>query len=65
MSAAPLFTTEKVVRQSSVPDEEALNTPASVTAPVPVPAGKSPTYSTVLVETVCDVSATREAAIAD
>ena len=42
-SDAPLFTTEKTVLQSNVPLEEAFNMPASVIAPVPVPAPKEAT----------------------
>jgi hypothetical protein len=38
-SAACLLTTEKTVRQSIVPLEDAFNIAASVNAPVPVPAG--------------------------
>jgi hypothetical protein len=39
-SPAALLITANSVRQSIVPPEEALRMPASVTAPVPVPAGK-------------------------
>jgi hypothetical protein len=39
-SAEPLLTTENTVLQSIVPPEEAVSIPASVTAPVPVPAAK-------------------------
>lgn len=42
-SSAPLLTTENTVRQSIVPAEAALKMPASVTAPVPVPAGNDAT----------------------
>lgn len=38
LSSAPLLTAENTVRQSIVPPELALKTPASVKAPVPVPA---------------------------
>ena len=42
-SSAPLLTTENTVRQSIVPADDALKMPASVTAPVPVPAGNDAT----------------------
>ena len=40
LSPAALFTVSKVVRQSIVPPLEPAKIPASVIAPVPVPAGK-------------------------
>ena len=39
-----MFTTEKTVLHNIVPLEEALNKPASVTAPVPVPAANEAVY---------------------
>jgi hypothetical protein len=39
-SEAPLFTTENSVLHNIVPPELALKIPASVSAPVPVPAAK-------------------------
>ena len=42
-SLAPLLIAEKTVRHNIVPLLLALNKPASVTAPVPVPAGKEAT----------------------
>ena len=57
VSAAALLITENVVRHNIVPPEEALKIPASVTAPVPVPAGKVTTYATALAVTVVEVNA--------
>ena len=56
-SLAPLLTTENTVRHSSVPPEELFKTPASVIAPVPVPAANDATYSTVFELTVVLVRA--------
>lgn len=69
-SDAPLFTTENTVRHNMVPDDEALKIPASVNAPVPVPAGNVQTYCTeslVVEDVVCvdDVNAVRELATAE
>ena len=47
-----MFTTEKTVLHNIVPPEEALNKPASVTAPVPVPAPNVATYVTTALETL-------------
>jgi|OM-RGC.v1.033285243 hypothetical protein len=58
-SADPLFTTEKTVRHSIVPLEEAFKIPASVKAAVPVPAGKVAVYVTTALETLVLAKATR------
>jgi hypothetical protein len=47
-SLTPLFTTEKTVRANIVPEEDAVNKPASVNAPVPVPAAQVEAYSITL-----------------
>ena len=60
MSSACLFTAGKTVLQSIVPLEEALNTPASVTAPVPSPASNEETYVIVLLEAEVRSSYSRE-----
>ena len=45
-SAAPFVTTENTVRHNNVPADAALKIPASVIAPVPVPAANVATYVT-------------------
>jgi len=60
-SPAALLTTGNVVRQSIEPIVLSLKIPASVIAPVPVPAGKVAVAVTVLVEAVNVVKETRPA----
>jgi hypothetical protein len=60
VSDAPLLITAKTVRQSIVPDVEALKMPASVNAPVPTPVPNVATYAVELDVTVVDVNDTRE-----
>ena len=60
VSNAPLLITAKTVRQSIVPDVEALKMPASVNAPVATPAPNVATYAVELDVTVVDVNDTRE-----
>jgi hypothetical protein len=60
VSDAPLLITAKTVRQSIVPDVEALKIPASVNAPVATPAPNDATYAIELDVTVVDVNATRD-----
>ena len=50
------MTTLKTVLQSRDPPELAFKIPASVIAPVPVPAAKDATYATAFAVTVVDVS---------
>ena len=62
-SLAVLLTAENVVRFYNVPAEAAFNIPASVIDPVPVPAGKSPTYAMALVVTAEEVKTTLPASV--
>jgi hypothetical protein len=50
LSPAALLIVENTVRQSMVPAEEALNSPASTSAPVPTPAPKVQMATMVLVD---------------
>ena len=59
LSPDALLTAGNVVRQSIVPPDEALKIPASVTAPVPVPAGNVAVYVIVFVDTTVEERATR------